>query len=795
MLFPTDADSNVLDSSVHRVPPMDNSGRSEQSAPQDTDSAYYDSGYNPSTAVYRDFRTQIEHSLAQFNIETAVFLAEMYYTECLGLATASMNRLQAAYLYALALYMAGRHATAAEIAERYKSRHVALAYVYGRARLALASGEENACLYLAMHLEECGKNERRDREWFYNMPTLATLHCLVGRLYRRTDNIKTSISHHLEALKLEPCLWESYTELCAMKAVVNIKALFNYEQGLESTGGEKDTSAGALRNDLTRQLNNSNGFLQTQRSERQQQQRDSEDKVRSSDSRLTLSGSLSPFRTMANKGKPGSAGGIDTFQQPNDPVAPYGSTKRAGSNTSSLLLNQHTQNPLFSDSSMANQGKLYRPRSSNDAAAYAPSAEQPTISSLAKKSGGNSTSVPIIVKNRILTTPPPKMQGDQRTTFKTPRNMSSMGTNTTRKLMMSQNSTSAVSSLGMVSSRQNRTLADAQASSLSQEFKNLLYNFFKILKTSSQYNSYNAIRVMNCNLPTHILNNMPWCQAQLAKLHFEIVNYDMALIYFTNLRRIQPTRLKDLEIYSTLLWHLGDKVKLSNLSSELVNTFPEEAQTWCVVGNYFSLLKDHEEAIKSFEKATKINPYFSYAYTLQGHEYASNESFDIAKEFYMKALACDPQHYNAYYGMGSCASQLGKFEEALLYFEKARVINPVNVVLICCCGTELEKLYHNEMALKYYELACKLDPRSILAKYRRAELLFTMNRYSVALGQFEELIKLDSENPNLHFMLGKILETLGRKKDAIREYTIALHLDPKGNQFVIEALENCHMQE
>ena len=807
MLFPSDADSSVLDSGTRRTAAalLENTARMDQGNQDESDAGYYDTEYIASPALYKDFSAQISYAISEMNFETSVFLAEMYYTECLGLPVSNMNRLQSVYLYSLSLYMDGQYDTAAEVAERYKSRHVAIAYIYARTCLKLDRNEENACLYLVIHLEEFAKNERRDREMFYNMPSLATIHCVIGKLYRRADNTKSSITHHLEALKSDAYLWESFTELCSMKAVVNIKTLFNMDHD-ESSGGvaaaaaaasvgsDRDTGMSALRTDLTKQLNNTASAPNSQRGERQH-----DDKARTSDSRLLLSGSLSPFRTMANKGKPSRDGGSRDANQPPtlDPNQMFmsitGNTKRGVH--SGPLLNQYRQNPLFSDNSA--QGKSSRTRSNNDAA-YSPSVEQPTISSLAKKNNATPSSVRVIIKNRILTTPPAKMAGDQRTTFKTPRNisnMNSMGGNTSRKLVVGQNSGSAVSSLGMVSARHNRSMGDNLTPPVSQEFKRMVYAFYRILKASSQYNSYNAIRVINRELPSHICNNMPWCQAQLAKLHFEIVNYDMSLLYFMNLRRIQATRLKDLEIFSTLLWHQSDKVKLSNLSSELIDAFPDKPQTWCVLGNYFSLQKDHEEAIKAFEKATTLNPRFSYAYTLQGHEYASNESFDIAKEFYMKALACDPQHYNAYYGMGSCASQMGKFEEALLYFEKARIINPVNVVLICCCGTELEKLYHNEMALKYYELACKLDPRSVLAKYRRAELLFTMNRYSVALGQFEELIRLDSENPNLHFMLGKILETLGRKKDAIREYTIALHLDPKGNQFVIEALENCHMQD
>lgn len=779
MLFNTETDHKIDSKNISTKKLLDNLMESNATHDDTQDIKYYETGYLPSFNLINDLETHIITAIEQQNYETAVFLSELFYTECMGLDITNISRIQSIYLYGCALFMNQNYETAAEIAEKYKSIHIAIAYIYGRCCLKLSRNEETACLYLVIHLDDYIKNELKDNDLFIFMPNLATVHSLIGKLYQRSDNTKSSINHHLEALKCDPYLWESLTALCDMKVVIDLKNLYtkNYNDS------QKKMGVNALRTDLTKQLNNVSGH--------QIIDKKTTDKKINTDGKSLHYNFLSPFRT-ANKGRnlatqsmtESAAQGISNLVSYSN-----GMKNNFSSHQSSISLNQQSSNPLFSNS--------HSTKSTRDTAypnVGSPSANQSSIGSLAvihNNNTHNNNSVPTIIKNKILTTPPSKLANDQRTSFKTPRNInnsSSYMSNTNKKILINQN-------LNIMDNKNAKLLNESNSINASEETMRLMYIFAKILKTSSRYNSYNAIRIMNAQLPAHILNNMPWCQAQLGKLHFEIVNYDMSLSYFSNLRRIQPTRLADLEIFSTLLWHLDDKVNLSNLSSELLESYPNSSQTWCVLGNYFSLQKDHDEAIRAFEKATELNSRFAYAYTLQGHEYSNNESFDIAKSFYRKALACDPQHYNAYYGLGSCASQLGKFEEALLYFEKARMINPVNVVLICCCGTELEKLYHNEMALKYYELACKLDPKSALAKYRRAELLFTMNRYSVALGQFEELIKLDTENPNLHFMLGKIFQTLGRKKDAIKEYTIALHLDPKGNQFIIDALENCHMQD
>lgn len=330
---------------------------------------------------------------------------------------------------------------------------------------------------------------------------------------------------------------------------------------------------------------------------------------------------------------------------------------------------------------------------------------------------------------------------------------------------------------------------------LNFQLDGIFFALAKSYKSACKYDCYKAIRILNEELPKDVLETMPFVLANLGKLHFEVVNYEMARKYFTTLRDIQPARLTDMEIFSTLLWHLHDQVGLSNLCHELLDIDRLAPETWCCIGNLFSLNKDHEESIKAFQRATQLNSKFTYAYTLQGHEYASNDAFDTAKTCYRKALATNSQHYNAYYGLGMCCLKLGQYEECLLHFEKARSINPVNVILICCCGVALEKLNHQEKALQYYELACELQPMSSLSLFKKAQLLLAMGKYNSALENFEKLVSLAPDEATVHFLLGQLYQIVGRKQEAVKELTIAMNLDPKGNQLIKSALEKCHQQD
>lgn len=45
------------------------------------------------------------------------------------------------------------------------------------------------------------------------------------------------------------------------------------------------------------------------------------------------------------------------------------------------------------------------------------------------------------------------------------------------------------------------------------------------------------------------------------------------------------------------------------------------------MGNCYSLQKDHETALKNFQRAVQLNSKFTYAHTLCGHEYVSMDLF------------------------------------------------------------------------------------------------------------------------------------------------------------------------
>ena len=103
----------------------------------------------------------------------------------------------------------------------------------------------------------------------------------------------------------------------------------------------------------------------------------------------------------------------------------------------------------------------------------------------------------------------------------------------------------------------------------------------------------------------------------------------------------------DMEVYSTLLWHLQRQVKLSFLAQELLAINPRSPQAWIAVGNCFSLQKERSQALTCFNRAAQLDPACAYAYTLSGHE-SIDEDLEKAIAFFESALRADARHYNAW---------------------------------------------------------------------------------------------------------------------------------------------------
>lgn len=296
------------------------------------------------------------------------------------------------------------------------------------------------------------------------------------------------------------------------------------------------------------------------------------------------------------------------------------------------------------------------------------------------------------------------------------------------------------------------------------------------LASNCSFRCFEAIKAFLALPDCHA--NTPWVQCQLAKANAELVRYETAAQHFQKARSLDRQRLDDLEIYSTVLWHMKKETDLMYLAHELMSIDRLAPQSWCVLGNCFSLQKEHETALQFFQRALQLDPNFTYAHTLCGHEYFANEDFANSMRCYRNAIRIDAQHYNAWYGIGQIYFKQEKHEMTEYHFRRALSINKHSSVLRCCLGKTLHKMGCTEEALQLLDEAVDRDPKNAIAKYERAVVLFSIGHLIEALQELESLKDMAPREPNVFFLLGKTCKRLSRVDQAMAHFSIALDLKP-----------------
>lgn len=283
-----------------------------------------------------------------------------------------------------------------------------------------------------------------------------------------------------------------------------------------------------------------------------------------------------------------------------------------------------------------------------------------------------------------------------------------------------------------------------------------------------------------------------WVLAQMGRCYFEMVDYHKAIAMFKLSRKAGIQNTDGLELYSTALWHLKKEVELSYLAQQVLELDKLAPESWIVLGNCFSLQKEHETALKFFKRATQLDPWFAYAYTLSAHEFVANEDFDKAIQGYRHAIGLDERHYNAWYGMGNIYYRQEKYDLAAYHFKRALAINDRSSVLYCYLGMVLHanKSYHE--ALEKLNQADLLEPNNPLAKFHKANVYVSLEEYQLALLELEQVKQFAPKEASVHFLMGRIYKKLNMHDKAMMRYITALDLDPKDRNLVKAAIDKLH---
>nr|CAH8872948.1 unnamed protein product [Trichobilharzia regenti] len=191
-------------------------------------------------------------------------------------------------------------------------------------------------------------------------------------------------------------------------------------------------------------------------------------------------------------------------------------------------------------------------------------------------------------------------------------------------------------------------------------------------------------------------------QAAIGLAYDELRAIELAKKQFKQLFNACPCRLDNVDVYSNILYVCEDLTDLAHLAHHCINLDRYNAETCCVVGNFFGLRGQHEKAVMYFRRALKLRTAYPLVWTLVGHEYMELRNTNAAIHAYKRALVYDRNDYRAWYGLGQMFEALGLPSFALYYYREAQYLVPTDSRLIVALGEIYEKLNRLDEAKKCY---------------------------------------------------------------------------------------------
>ncbi|CAO2652149.1 Nn.00g004320.m01.CDS01, partial [Neocucurbitaria sp. VM-36] len=695
---------------------------------------------SPPTGVNAQLRQLIYYHLDNSFLENALFLAGR-------LHALEPRNPDAAHLLALCNLRLGRYKAAYDCSKSkgVHFQHLGCAYVFAQACLGLERYDLGAQALEKVRGLWAGRNHwnKHSETSRRHVPDAAACYCMLGKLYAAHGDTKKAIDYFVEALKINSFMWDAFTGLCDIGAVVRPQNVFKITPDMLASISHATTNGtGSHATSSQESLDTRNPFVSTpdidpfNPSVRQ-----------GGDIGLNLGGSNLLSRLNGSHNVSNGLGAGSTYHGIDTPIANgqhFQDEDVMMGEAGGPVLNETimdmalapARKPRVPGFNAIEEPPRMRSMTSRGRTKMIPEIDQTDIPRPINQNGhkrtvsGHSMQHSQVTTTQISdpTAAPPRRSVRLRKTIsqirpgssrlggtsskdvesKEPREMRKVkatgtkgrtGTTTTVGRVVSGNSKphmeiselskpdSRPASAAAIAAPPPRMAPQADAAREQEAIHWLLDLLLKIgsgYRHLSRYESTKALEAFAA-VPKG-QRESPWVLAQIGKAYYECSMYADAEKVFQQIREKTPSYLEHMEVYSNTLWQLKQEVPLGHLAHTLMDQDRLSPQAWCALGNASSLDRQHDDAVKCFARATQLDPKFAYAFTLQGHEHVANEEFDKAMAAYRNAISADNRHYNGWYGLGNVYERLGKYEVAEKHYRAASQINPNNAMILVRIG-------------------------------------------------------------------------------------------------------------
>ena len=232
--------------------------------------------------------------------------------------------------------------------------------------------------------------------------------------------------------------------------------------------------------------------------------------------------------------------------------------------------------------------------------------------------------------------------------------------------------------------------------------------------------------------------------------------------------------------YGLALRATGRLIEATRAFSNAVQTSPDRADYWFILGETQRRLGNYSEAIKALERATLIAPNNSSYFFILGNAFLDTERPNDAATKYQAALQLAPNNLEYKNNLGVALRKVGKLDEAVHIFQQILTSNSENSAAQNNLGLALAQLGHLSEAETAYLSALNTTPNYSNASLNLADLYTQVTAFEKAKHCLNRAVAHDIDNSSLLIKLGMVLQKQGRLEEAREILTQAL--DKKGSE-------------
>lgn len=210
-----------------------------------------------------------------------------------------------------------------------------------------------------------------------------------------------------------------------------------------------------------------------------------------------------------------------------------------------------------------------------------------------------------------------------------------------------------------------------------------------------------------------------------------------------------------------------------SLTSEVVKPPDTKLlEAWELVnkGVSFAQLGSYPEAIEQFQKALRINPYYTLAHNNLGAAHEALGNVDEAIREYQAALRIDPDYADAHYNLGITYFSQDKIYQAIAEFKDTLDIDPDYSKAHYYLGQAYYRLGLVTEAIEAYQEALNNDPNLADAHHNLGVAYHDMRNLDGAITEYWEALKIKPDYAEAYYNLGKAYTEKGSRKEAIDCY-------------------------